>query len=76
MGFGSGFNLPPGCYERDLPGYNDIEVDMDFFCSDCDHEWTESDVTVDERGCDDVEAECPECGKTVSKDYDPPSRWD
>jgi hypothetical protein len=73
---GSGFNLPPGCYESDLPGWHDVEVDMDFFCSDCDHEWTESDVTVDARGCVDVEAECPKCGKTVSRDYDPPSRWD
>jgi hypothetical protein len=73
---GSGWNLPPGCYESDLPGWHDVEVDMDFFCEECDHEWTESDVTVDARGCDDVEATCPKCEKTVTKDYDPPGRWD
>lgn len=24
--FGSGFNLPPGCYESDLPGNSEIEM--------------------------------------------------
>ena len=76
MGFGSGFNLPPGCYERDLPGYHDIEVDMDFVCTGCEYEWTEHDCTVDERGGSEVEADCPKCEHTNAKDYDPPSRWD
>ena len=68
---GSGYNLPPGCYERDLPGYNDIEVDVDFTCSGCDAEWSESDVTVDARGGHDVESTCPSCGKTVTQEYNP-----
>jgi len=73
---GSGFNLPPGCYESDLPGWHDVEVDMDFFCEGCDHTWTEEDVTVDARGCDDVEAECPKCGIAVEQDYIPQIDWD
>lgn len=40
----SGWNLPPGVFERELPGYNDVE------CSYC-------DSTYDSRyGCDCPEA--------------------
>jgi len=30
----SGFNLPDGCFERDLPGYNDCDPD-EFTCEGC-----------------------------------------
>lgn len=44
--FGSGYNLPPGCYEHHLPGWDDPdEVD----CPECGEE-------VIPVGC------CPECG--------------
>ena len=75
MRLGSGFNLPPGCYERDLPGYYDIEADVDFICNGtdgCGHKWTEEDASVDERGCDGVEADCPACGVTAVAKYRPP----
>ena len=69
---GSGFNLPPGCYDSDLPGWHDVERDVDFECAneECGHEWTEVDVTVDSRGDHDVEANCPEC-KTLKVAYYP-----
>jgi hypothetical protein len=73
---GSGYNLPPGCYESDLPGWHDIEVDLDFCCDSCDREWTEHDVTVDSRGEDGLESECKECGQTTRTNYTPAGRWD
>jgi hypothetical protein len=70
MGFKSGYNLPPGCFERDLPGYNDIDVDIDFICEETDDcgEWTES-VSADPRGGYDVETHCPVCGEKVKQVY-------
>jgi hypothetical protein len=69
---GSGYNLPPGCYESDLPGWNDVEVDIRFECDateDC-GDW-DQEVTVDSRGGHEVEAACPVCGATVETTYDP-----
>jgi len=59
----SGFNLPPGCRESDLPGYNDIEVTIAMTCQECNSEWNEEDVPVDARDgmTTDVDGECPEC---------------
>lgn len=70
MRFSSGFNLPPGCRESDIPGYHDIDVDINFYCDPCEEWWTEC-VTVDERGCEDVEAACPKCSTKVLVDYEP-----
>lgn len=69
---GSGFNLPPGCYESDLPGWHEVEDDVTFTCSnpECKHEWVESDVTVDSRGGHDVEATCPKCGTETTQYYE------
>lgn len=74
MGFGSGYNLPPGCYESDLPGWHDTEVDIMFYCdaTEACGDWEEKDVTVDSRGGHDVEAECPVCGVTVTQEYGAP----
>lgn len=69
---GSGFNMPDGVYERDIPGYTDIEVDILFTCEvtdDC-GEWEESDVTVSPGGGHDVEAVCPTCGITIKQNYE------
>lgn len=69
---GSGFNMPEGVYERDIPGYNDIEVTIGFQCDateDC-GDWDEENVTVDSGGGHEVEAICPVCEITVKQDYD------
>jgi hypothetical protein len=68
---GSGFNMPDGVYERDIPGYNDIEVDITFECNATDKcgEWPEENVTVDKEGGHDVEARCPQCGELVTSFY-------
>ncbi len=62
----TGWNLPPGCSESDLPGWHDVEEDIEFEC-ELGHIWIETDVTVDDRGGHDVEAKCPECGEEVTK---------
>jgi hypothetical protein len=62
---GTGYNMPDGVTERDIPGWNDIEVSINFTCEltdDC-GDWTENDVTVDACGGHDVEATCPVCGE-------------
>ena len=69
---GTGYNMPDGVTENMIPGYNDIEVSIDFSCEmtdDC-GEWTEPDVTVDCHGGHDVEATCPVCGELITKFYD------
>ena len=66
----SGFNLPDGCYESDLPGWHDIQTDVAFTCKECGHEWIEHDMTVDERGGHDVESDCPECEVSNTKFYE------
>ena len=69
---GSGFNLPDGCYESDLPGWNDIQVTLGFQCAATEGcgDWDEEDVTVDPGGGHEVEAVCLVCGATVKRDYD------
>jgi hypothetical protein len=69
---GSGFNMPDGVYESDIPGYNDIEANVSFYCDGTDNcgEWVEEDMTVDSRGGHDVEANCPVCGELVSYFYE------
>lgn len=78
-------NLPPGCKLSDLPGWNDIEVDIDFECDDCDVTWTEHDVTVDSGSECKVESVCPMCNVTHvttwepdndDGDYDDRDYWD
>lgn len=64
-----GWNLPPGCRESDLPGYNDIEVELSFTCRECGRTF-EAEATVDARGSE-AEAEC-ECGETAFSEYEPP----
>lgn len=66
--------MPDGVYERDIPGYNDIEVDILFMCEGTDlcGEWEEAGVTVDSSGGHDVEAVCPTCGELVTQEYSAP----
>lgn len=67
-------NLPPGCKLSDIPGWNDIEMDIEFQCDneDCYHEWTEPDMTVDPTsGGHEVEATCPECKTLVKFEWEP-----
>lgn len=81
----AGYNLPDGVTESMIPGYNDIEEDIDFEC-ECGNEWTEPDITVDPTsGGHEVEATCPECNTLVKRnwepydprdDYDPNDRYD
>lgn len=71
---GTGWNMPDGCTESMIPGYNDIEIDIEFQCNneDCGNEWTESDMTVDPTcGGHEVEAVCPECETLVKFDWEP-----
>jgi hypothetical protein len=68
---GTGYNMPDGVTERDIPGWNDIEVSINFTCEltdDC-GDWTENDVTVDACGGHDVEATCPVCGELITQFY-------
>jgi hypothetical protein len=71
---GTGWNMPDGVTESMIPGYNDVEMDIEFQCDneDCGNEWTESDMTVDPTcGGHEVEAVCPECEKLVKFDWEP-----
>lgn len=65
--------LPPGCSYSDLPGYNDIDIAMWFWCDKCEADFEDS-VTVDSRG-GDAEGVCPDCGETAVKEYDPKREW-
>jgi hypothetical protein len=68
------WNMPDGVTESMIPGYNDIEMDIEFQCNngECFHEWTESDMTVDPTsGGHEVEAVCPECNLLVKFDWEP-----
>jgi hypothetical protein len=66
---GSGFNLPPGCYESDLPGYNDVDGEVEFECEtdDCEIVTFSEDCTWDSRDNDvTVSAICPGCNVEVT----------
>lgn len=66
--------MPDGVTESMIPGYNDIETDVEFQCGneDCGNEWTEPDVTVDPTsGGHDVEATCPVCGTLTTINWEP-----
>lgn len=70
----TGYNMPDGVTESMIPGYNDIEIDIEFQCDneDCGNEWTESDMTVDPTcGGHEVEAVCPECETLVKFNWEP-----
>ena len=45
---GSGYNLPDGCYDSDLPGYHDYEETVSVICPECDREF-DYDVYYDKR---------------------------
>jgi hypothetical protein len=71
---GTGWNMPDGVTESMIPGYNDIEMDVEFHCDneECYHEWTEPDMTVDPTcGGHEVEATCPECKTLVKFEWEP-----
>lgn len=56
----TGYNLPPGVSERDLPGFELIEVDV--ACSNAQCEWD----GVAENFEGEIEPElCPECGEAL-----------
>jgi DNA-directed RNA polymerase subunit RPC12/RpoP len=58
----SGYNLPDGISERDLPGYNDIEMELSVKCGDCGYEekiWETVDGNTGE-----YEYVCSNCGET------------
>jgi hypothetical protein len=64
----SGWNLPPGVYERDLPGYNDTDVTVDVYCSNC-----ESDVEAELTGNGDSvwgTVNCLNCGHSFEYEND------
>lgn len=72
---GSGYNLPDGCYESDLPGWGDKEVEGEFECPNdkCQSEYAFSaEVLIDGgyRNVQEVEVECPTCGHTFTASYD------
>lgn len=54
----TGWNLPPGCSESDLPGYHEIEVTIAYECDQCGGKGDMDDVSVDARGSE-YEFECP-----------------
>ena len=58
----SGFNLPPGCYESDIPGWNDVTHSWQQECPYCGHlELIVADV--DSRYGGEVDWECDNCKK-------------
>jgi hypothetical protein len=65
------WNMPDGVTESMIPGYNDVEMDIEFDC-ECGNEWTEPDMMVDpSSGGHEVEATCPECGAVVKFNWEP-----
>lgn len=80
----SGWNLPPGVSDYDLPGYCEIEVTISVHCDTCGQDGDLEDITVDSRGGSEWEAECPnpECSAILKgmyepdDDYDYDDRWD
>ena len=65
----SGYNLPHGCFERDLPGYNDIVVEVTIKCESCGKSWDE-EIEVDPSGSE-FYTECGSCGETHNGYYEP-----
>jgi hypothetical protein len=53
---GSGYNLPDGCYDSDLPGYYDEEETVELDCPECGRTFT-TDVCYDRRD-DDYQVTC------------------
>lgn len=45
---GSGYNLPDGCYESDLPGYWEVDDTVTVDCPECGREFT-TDVCYDSK---------------------------
>jgi len=58
----SGYNMPPGVYESDIPGWNDITHTWTNDCSHCDGP-NEIEADVDSRYGGEVEWTCEHCGK-------------
>ena len=57
-------NLPPGCRESDIPGYNDVDCPL---CGGTGVNPDPDDVDTDED--DDIDPDdCPECEGTGSVD--------
>jgi hypothetical protein len=72
----SGYNLPDGCSDYDLPGYCDIEVCITAYCDACERDVVLEDVTVDGRGGSNWDADCPTegCDGELSGVYEPDGR--
>lgn len=75
---------PDGMRLGDLPGFYDETRTITFNCGEsndsdadveCWNEWSE-DVDVDARGGHDVEATCPECGRTASAYIQTQREWE
>jgi hypothetical protein len=56
-----GYNLPDGCYERDLPGYYAKDVTVEVTCVGCGHSW-EEEWSVETPGDYDADESCEKCG--------------
>lgn len=66
----SGYNLPPGVYESDIPGWNDVDLVWTQDCSHCDGP-NEIEASVDPRYDNKVDWDCEHCGKTFVATYEP-----
>jgi hypothetical protein len=57
----SGYNMPDGCYESDIPGWYDEDTTAMVYCDDCQIDF-EAEVTYN-RGTESGDVTCPECNK-------------
>lgn len=65
----SGYNMPPGVYESDIPGWNDVDHSWINDCTHCDYP-NEVEGIVDSRYGGEVEWVCEYCGETFTAEID------
>ena len=72
----SGYNLPPGCHERHIPGWRPEDVRRDRIADEVFGEWVDDGVPEEccagcDQGCRKWErfysGECPEFGREVDE---------
>jgi hypothetical protein len=56
-----GYNMPDGCYESDIPGWDDEDTTAMVYCDDCQIDF-EAEVTYN-SGTESGDVTCPECNK-------------
>ena len=73
----TGWNMPDGCWEGDIPGWWEEDDTFEFTCDDCKCECDPSEgclkcgafealCTYDAKSSTEVEAPCPGCGKVIA----------